>query len=255
MTKKNNETRLIYAAVLIVITVLSVIVIVTGIAARRNGDDSMPPADTKTEALAPSTEKADKTPDTSGRNDTSSRPDETITAPNETKKPDDTKDVFAGDGTSAEDVMAEPELPEFVSPARGNVSKEHSETVLVYSLTMDDYRTHTGIDIEGKLGDIVVAAADGVIRSVYEDPMWGYCVSIAHEGDAVSYYMNLSGDSMEGVAAGDTVKAGDVIGAIGESALLEVADEPHLHFELKVDGVYVDPAEYFEVPANTEYEY
>lgn len=254
MTKKNNETRLIYAAVIIVITVLSVIVIVTGIAARRNGDDPAPPVDTVTSPVAPSTEKADKTPDTSGRNDSSARPDETLRAPDESKKPDDTKDVFAGDDTSAEDVMATPTLPEFVSPARGNVAKAHSETVLVYSLTMDDYRTHTGIDIEGKPGDVVVAAADGVIRSVYEDPMWGYCISIAHEGDTVSYYMNLSGDSMDGVVAGDSVKAGDIIGAIGESALFEVADEPHLHFELKVDGVYVDPEEYFEVPAGNSYE-
>ncbi len=253
MTKKNNETRLIYAAVILVVTVLSVIIIVTGIAARRNGDDPAPPVDTKTEAPTPNTEKTDKTPDTSGRPVTLPRPD-TSDVPEETKKPDETKDVSAGGEDSSEDVMSEPELPEFVAPSRGSVAKSHSETVLVYSLTMDDYRTHTGIDIAGKAGDIVVAAADGVVRSVYEDPMWGYCISVVHEGNAVSYYKNLSGDSIESIAVGDSVKAGDVIGAIGESALLEIADEPHLHFELKIDGVSVDPTDYFEVPEGNLYE-
>lgn len=247
MTKKNNETRLVYVAVILVLTVLSVIVIVTGIASRRNRDDAAPPVDTQTESPAPSTQKADKTPDTS------KRPDVTLAPPEESKAPDETKDAIADD-TSAEDVMAEPSLPEFVSPARGNVSKSHSETVLVYSLTTDDYRTHTGIDIEGNLGDIVVAAADGVVKSVYEDPMWGYCVSIVHEGDAVSTYKNLSPDVIEELTAGDLVKAGDVIGAVGESALLETAEEPHLHFELTVEGVSVDPEDYFEVPAGAEYE-
>lgn len=246
MTKKNNEARLIYVAVILVVTVLSVIIIVTGIAARRRGDDPAPiPNETESKSDVPSSGKRDD--EVSRVPEISRHPEVSSYKPDESKKDDETKDASVN-GTSADDVMAEPTPPEFVSPAKGTVSKSHSETVLVYSLTMDDYRTHSGIDISGQLGDIVVASADGIVKSVYEDPMWGYCVSVVHEGDAVSYYKNLSADVVDRIAVGDSVKAGDPIGSIGESALVEVAEEPHLHFELKIGGVSVDPQDYFEVP-------
>lgn len=246
MTKKNNEARLIYVAVILVVTVLSVIIIVTGIAARRHGDDPAPiPNETESKSDVSSSGKRDD--EVSRVPEISRHPEVSSDKPDESKKDDETKDASVS-GTSADDVMAEPTPPEFVSPAKGTVSKSHSETVLVYSLTMDDYRTHSGIDISGQLGDIVVASADGIVKSVYEDPMWGYCVSVVHEGDAVSYYKNLSADVVDRIAAGDSVKAGDPIGSIGESALVEVAEEPHLHFELKIGGVSVDPQDYFEVP-------
>ncbi len=247
MTKKNNEAKLIYVAVILVVTVLSVIIIVTGIAARRRGEDPTPPIvnDTESKQDTPSFGKKDE--EVSRVPESSKHREESSAGPDESKKEDETKDASVND-TSVNEVISEPTPPEFVSPAKGDVSKSHSETVLVYSLTMDDYRTHSGIDISGQLGDIVVASADGIVKSVYEDPMWGYCVSVVHEGDAVSYYKNLSADVIDKISAGDSVKAGDPIGSIGESALVEIAEEPHLHFELKIGGVSVDPQEYFEVP-------
>lgn len=247
MTKKNNEAKLVYVAVILVVTVLSVIIIVTGIAARRRGDDPTPPISIDTESKQDA-HSSDKTQDETSRvPEVSKHPASSTDKQNESKKDDETKDVSVSD-TSADDVMAEPMLPEFVSPAKGNVAKSHSETVLVYSLTMDDYRTHSGIDISGQAGDIVVASADGIVKSVYEDPMWGYCVSVVHEGDAVSYYKNLSADVIDQISVGESVKLGDPIGSIGESALVEIAEEPHLHFELKIGGISVDPLDYFEVP-------
>ncbi len=245
MAKKNSEQKLITVAIILVISVVSVIVIVTGIAARRQDAESSvtdTSASTAEDAFGAQPPKLDLPPDTSKQPDTSKIPDST--------KPDEeSKDVLAPNETDAEDAVAEPTPPEFVAPARGDVSKTHSETVLVYSLTTDDYRTHSGIDIAGELGDTVVAAADGIVRSVYEDPIWGVCVSVSHEGDLVSYYKNLSEESLDSLTAGDPVKRGDVIGAIGESAIVELADEPHLHFELKSSGASVDPLEYFEVIA------
>ncbi len=249
MTKKNNEKRLIALVLTLVVTVLSVIIIVTGIVARRN-DGKTPPADTKTEAAETD---GTKPPKPTVKPDTSRQPETSKPIPNETKPPE-TEDVFVPDDSDAEDVVAEPELPVFIAPARGNVSKKHSETVLVYSITTDDYRTHSGIDISGALGDVVVASAEGYVKSVYEDPMWGTCVEIMHEGDAVSRYMNLAPESTDGLTVGAHVKAGAVIGAVGESALLEIAEEPHLHFELKISGVSVDPEEYFEVSGEDVYE-
>jgi murein DD-endopeptidase MepM/ murein hydrolase activator NlpD len=49
----------------------------------------------------------------------------------------------------------------------------------------------------------------------------------------------------EGIEAGCTVKAGDKIGYVGDTAMAELADESHLHFEMTVGGIQVDPLDYF----------
>ena len=77
----------------------------------------------------------------------------------------------------------------------------------------------------------------------------GQCVAVAHSGNAYTIYKNLSAELPEGVVVGATVKAGDVIGTVGESAMVEVADEPHLHVEMTVNGLQVDPMEYLDEDA------
>ncbi len=139
---------------------------------------------------------------------------------------------------------AEEPLPKFAMPTIGNVSAKFSIDTLVFSNTMDDYRTHNGIDICAPLGSAVCAAADGVVSEVYEHPMMGYTVVISHDGGAESVYHNLDEEAAVGV--GDIVKCGDVIGAVGESAIIEIAEEPHLHFEMCIEGVRVDPLDYID---------
>ena len=79
--------------------------------------------------------------------------------------------------------------------------------------------------------------------------MMGYCVAVVHEGDACTVYKNLGDTLPEGIAEGVTVKSGETIGYVGESAMVEMAEEPHLHFEMTVGGIAVDPLEYFEEEA------
>ncbi len=135
-------------------------------------------------------------------------------------------------------------LPEFTAPAVGTVSKEHDLSTPVFSMTTGDWRTHTGIDIACGLGDAVYAAADGTVLSVASDPMMGTTVTISHTGDGVTVYKNLAATLPEGIKAGAKVIGGQVIGAVGDTAIIEGADEPHLHFEMQVKGVAVDPMEY-----------
>ncbi len=132
-------------------------------------------------------------------------------------------------------------LPTFILPVDGSISIDFSDTVPVFSQTMNDYRTHLGVDISASLGSDVVAVADGTVTNVWDDPFMGTCVSIEHSGNAVSIYKNLDPTVKDGIIIGASVKSGDVIGAIGESAMNEIADEPHLHYELKVDNKHVDP--------------
>lgn len=136
---------------------------------------------------------------------------------------------------------AVPQTVEIVLPVQGELSAEHSEGELVYSKTMEDWRTHNGIDISADVGTAVKAAADGVIEKSGSDGMNGYCVTIKHNGFETTY-KGLLKDSMP--AAGTNVKAGDVIGGVGATDETEIAQEPHLHFELIKDGKSVNPLNY-----------
>jgi len=144
---------------------------------------------------------------------------------------------------AAPTAVADP-LPEFIAPVSGMLSKAHSVDVPVYSLTMEDYRTHTGVDIAAADGTAVRAAADGTVSEIWEDPMMGTCLSIEHSGGARSIYKNLAPALMDGIEAGAAVQAGTILGAVGESALAEIAEPSHLHYELELDGVSVNPADY-----------
>lgn len=143
-------------------------------------------------------------------------------------------------------------LPTFVLPVIGDISIDFSDTVPVFSQTMNDYRTHLGVDISASLGSDVVAVADGTVTNVWEDPFMGTCVSIEHSGNALSIYKNLDPVVKDGIIIGASVKSGDVIGAIGESAMNEIAEEPHLHYELKVDNKHVDPKVHLNFPKPEE---
>ncbi len=132
-------------------------------------------------------------------------------------------------------------LPTFILPVSGDISIDFSDSIPVFSQTMNDYRTHLGIDIKASLGSNVVAVADGVITNVWDDPFMGTCISIEHSGNAVSIYKNLDPTLKDGIVIGASVKSGDTIGAVGESAMNEIAEEPHLHYELKVNNNHIDP--------------
>lgn len=166
--------------------------------------------------------------------------------PVETKPPESKPTETLPTDTNEEpntDVMDK--LPSFVLPVSGKLSKSHDAEMQVFSNTMQDYRVHLGLDICAEEGAKVCAAADGTVVEVWEDDLMGQCVAISHSGDAISVYKNLSLTLPEGVAAGAEVEAGDAIGYVGDTAMVELADESHLHFEMTVAGIQVDPLDYF----------
>ena len=113
----------------------------------------------------------------------------------------------------------------------------------VFSLTTNDWRTHTGIDIACEEGASVFASEAGVVSGIYSDPMLGYTVEITHANDIKTRYSNLTGDSSS-LKVGDTVSLGDKIGVVGDSSVSELAEEPHLHFEVLLKDVKVNPLDY-----------
>lgn len=140
----------------------------------------------------------------------------------------------------------EPDEPEFQLPVSGKLYKDHDATLQVYSATMGDYRVHLGLDIATEAEAPVFAAADGTIEKIWEDSLMGTCVAISHGDDLLTIYKNLAVDLTEGIEEGKAVTCGQQIGRVGDTAILEMADEPHLHFEMTAGGLSVDPLEYFD---------
>ena len=161
--------------------------------------------------------------------------------PSETHPPED-KPPVTDNGTPGDDKPTSGEgETEFLCPLSGVVSRKHDTETLVFSNTMGDWRIHTGVDITTSLGATVSCVADGTVKEVFDDAMMGKCVSVSHADGVVSIYRNLGDELADGIAAGASIAAGDAIGTVGESALCELADEPHLHFEMTVNGAPVDP--------------
>ena len=102
------------------------------------------------------------------------------------------------------------------------------------------YTGHTGVDIGCSYGSPVYAAADGtVIVASYGYGGYGVAVVIDHGSGLSTLYGH--NDSLH-VSVGQKVSRGDVIAASGNSG---VSTGPHLHFEVRVNGSYVDPMSYF----------
>ena len=130
-----------------------------------------------------------------------------------------------------------------VMPVSGIITVNHSLETMVYSPTFGDWRTHKGIDIDAEPGTQVKSVADGIIERAYTDEMMGNVIEINH-GDFVSVYAGLS--TLEMVEQGMEIKQSDVISEIGNTALNESGQNPHLHFEILYGGNCVDPIDYLK---------
>lgn len=144
--------------------------------------------------------------------------------------------------TPDEDDKKEPAKLSFVSPVVGQVSEMHSSEIPVFSDTLGEWRLHTGIDITADEGTEVYATERGTVSRVYSDPLLGKTVEVSHEGGIVTRYSNLA--SEVSVKEGDVISSGALLGRIGDSSISELAEEPHLHFEMLVNGVSVNPLDY-----------
>ena len=136
-----------------------------------------------------------------------------------------------------------PVVPQLiVPPLNGEELAAFSMDELRYSETMGDWRTHDGVDIAAETGQLVQAACAGTVTDVRDDDLMGTTVILSHDNGYDTLYANL--EEVATVGVGDSVSAGEVIGAVGRTALSESSMPPHLHFAVTRDGEYVDPAEF-----------
>ena len=150
------------------------------------------------------------------------------------------------EGNTNQNVSKEKEEKEvdFAMPVEGEIVKGFAKDSLVYSETLQEWVVHQAIDIKANSRDVVKAAAEGTIIAIKSDPRYGLTVIIEHERGFKTVYSNLL--TAEFVVEGENVKQGQTLGTVGSSATFEIADEPHLHFEMLKDSEYIDPTLYIK---------
>jgi len=99
------------------------------------------------------------------------------------------------------------------------------------------YKMHTGVDWAAPIGTPIVAAGNGVIIKAQWDQGYGRRVEVQHANGYITTYNHLSGFARR-IAEGTRVKQGQVVGFLGSSGL---STGPHLHYEVMVNGHFVDP--------------
>ncbi len=156
---------------------------------------------------------------------------------NEETKSEETKNKEVEEETKEN--VEEVKEPSFSAPVEGEVQKEYAVDKLVYSETLKEWVTHTGIDIKAEKTTVVKAAEEGTVTAIKNDPRYGITVIIEHSGEYETRYANLL--TAEFVTVGEKVTKGQTIGTVGDTGAFEILDEPHLHFELLKDGEYQDP--------------
>ena len=129
----------------------------------------------------------------------------------------------------------------FIMPLKGSIVVKFRQSY--WDDEKEIYRKHTGIDIEGKYGQKVIAAANGVVSYIGFSPIGGRTLVIKHNKKIRTTYLNLL---QIYVSVGTYVKQGEVIASIGSE------DDPssescHLHFGIIYDGKYLDPEDVLSI--------
>ena len=127
-------------------------------------------------------------------------------------------------------------------PTTGSITQRYGCTGFRYNQPLGSCRHfHTGIDIANAKWTPIRAAAAGTVRFVGREPWGAWMVVIGHGGGLRSRYAHLVPTRVQGVAEGRAVKKGQLIGYMGKSGL---ATGVHLHFEVKLNGSYVNPGRF-----------
>jgi len=145
---------------------------------------------------------------------------------------EDSKTLLGGDDFAVERIMAY-SLPTCM-PAEGFISQEFRQDYIFPE------RSHLGIDIAGKTGTPIRAAAAGRVTFSGWTTHFGQCIIIAHPHGYMTFYghnlVNLK-------SVQDEVQRGETIALLGTSG---ASSAPHLHFEIWKDGIAVDPLEFVQ---------
>ncbi len=126
---------------------------------------------------------------------------------------------------------------DFIMPHDGEIIRAYSPDVPLYCETMNDWRTHHGIDIAVGEGEDVLSVGKGKVSKVVADSTYGYTVEVDYGTFTARYCGMKQGDC---VGIGQVLEKGDSIGTV-DVVPCEVNSPKHLHFEVVIDGDNDDP--------------
>lgn len=231
--REAKSSRAVYVTTVTLLLAVAVLITATAIANRvkkQNGQNELPPV---------GEQGGNTTPEDEGNTGNQNGSTPPVDSGNTNTPPEN------GGGNSTQTSG----IPELSLPVSGTIYKGHDTSVQVFSPTTGDYRIHLGVDMVTSEDAPVLAAADGVVARIWDDALMGKCLAISHSGDCYTIYKNLDVTLSDGITEGTSVTAGQQIGTVGDTATLELAEEPHLHMEMTVKGLSVDPREYFSQQA------
>lgn len=131
------------------------------------------------------------------------------------------------------------EKQSFMLPCDGEVIRKYSADIPVYCETMEDWRTHSGIDFAVEEGGEVLSVGKGKVSKVLVDSSYGYTVEVDY-GEFTARYCGLEQGTTVGI--NQLLNKGDSIGHVGEVPCEKKAAR-HLHFEIIRNGDYADPTD------------
>jgi murein DD-endopeptidase MepM/ murein hydrolase activator NlpD len=132
----------------------------------------------------------------------------------------------------------------FVWPVYGEILMPFSITALIFDPTMDRFSTNDNIRIAGLEGDPVRAGADGRVIDIGTDFWRGNYVTIDHGNGWTSTVGQLMENAL--VNVGEVVRAGQVIGGIGQPAISSSLNGTHVHLHITRDEMPVNPYEFLQ---------
>ncbi len=158
--------------------------------------------------------------------------------PDEAEQAEVILDHYHRDGASLRTMFLKMPVP------FGRVSSAYSDSrmhpVLGYT------RAHRGIDYAAPMGTEIYAVGDGTITVRGWSGGYGNLVRVRHANGYETGYGHMNGFA-QGQSVGSYVRQGEIIGYVGSTGL---STGPHLHFEMKKNGSYVNPATEIMPPAD-----
>ena len=138
------------------------------------------------------------------------------------------KKYYASNGFSINDTFA------FAPVKHNRISSGFSKRR--YHPTLKTYRPHRGTDFAAPTGTPVYAPAKGLVKFVATLSGYGNVIYLKHGSELVTVYAHLS-KFAKGLKSGNRVKKGELIGYVGSTGM---STGPHLHYEIRVNGVHKD---------------
>ena len=234
--KRKLTRSSMYITLALAICTVMCLTIVSFVGAHRSKKQTLTPNDQTASDNSSSNASSDSQNSTNSNQQNNNSQSTSQNTPNtDTLKPDNSDNQT----NTTPDTEKEPDTPtgsegapDYVLPAEGYVLKSFSIDLPVWSLTMEDYRAHTGIDISAACGSAVYAMTGGVITDISEDPLMGMSMTVIHHDGNTALYQNLANEFPTGIEKGATVEAGQIIASVGDTALIEQCETDHLHVEI-----------------------